>query len=70
MANCPNCDIALQTVRQREGIYFHCNQCDGCAATIQQIRRTVGDRFISTIVRQANHAAEVSARPCPFCQVP
>ena len=70
MANCPNCDIALQTVRQREGIYFHCNECDGRAVTIQQIRRTVGDRFISTVVRQVNHAAEVSTRPCPFCQVP
>ncbi len=33
MANCPNCGVYLQTVRNRDGIYSHCNQCDGRAAS-------------------------------------
>ena len=70
MANCPNCNVALQTVRQREGIYFHCDQCDGRAATVQQVRRTVGDRFVSGLVRKINTATEISTRSCPFCLAP
>lgn len=70
MANCPNCQVPLQTVRQRDGIYFHCGQCDGRAATIQQIRRTTGDRFASRLVRLVNTATELSTRLCPFCQSP
>jgi membrane associated rhomboid family serine protease len=70
MANCPNCSIPLQTVREREGIYFHCNQCYGRAATIQQIRRTVGDRFVSGFVRLMNTTRQPSQKSCPFCLSP
>lgn len=70
MASCPNCSVPLQTVREREGIYFHCDQCDGRAATIQQIRRTAGDRFISGLVRQMNTATRLSPKICPFCASP
>jgi membrane associated rhomboid family serine protease len=37
---------------------------------MQQIRRTVGDRYISGIVRRVNTATETSSRPCPFCTTP
>lgn len=70
MANCPNCGIYLQTVRNRDGIYSHCNQCDGRAVTFPQIRRTTGDRYIGGLIRQVKNATEISARPCPFCQNP
>jgi membrane associated rhomboid family serine protease len=70
MANCPNCNVPLQTVRQREGIYFHCHQCDGRAATLQQIRRTVGDRFVSGMVRLVNTARQPSQKVCSFCSSP
>jgi membrane associated rhomboid family serine protease len=58
----------LQTVRQREGIYYQCPQCEGRAVTLQQIRRTTGDRYVSGLVRQVNTAQNLSTRPCPFCQ--
>ncbi|MGH7980203.1 MAG: hypothetical protein ACREE6_12585 [Limisphaerales bacterium] len=45
MANCPTCKVDLQTVRQRDGIYYFCSQCNGRAVTAPQIRRMTGDRF-------------------------
>jgi membrane associated rhomboid family serine protease len=70
MANCPNCNISLATVREIEGLYYRCNQCGGRAETMQQIRRTVGDRYVSGFVRRVNTATEISSRACPFCAVP
>jgi membrane associated rhomboid family serine protease/Zn-finger nucleic acid-binding protein len=67
MANCPKCGISLQTVRQREGIYYSCNQCQGRAMTLPQIHRMSGDRFASGLVRKMNTATQESLRPCPFC---
>ncbi|MGH7980947.1 MAG: hypothetical protein ACREE6_16340, partial [Limisphaerales bacterium] len=68
MANCPTCKIGLQTVRQREGIYYHCSQCDGRAVTMPQIRRMTGDRFASGLMRKVATAIRASLRTCPFCQ--
>ena len=70
MANCPTCNIVLQTVRQREGLYYYCGQCNGRAVTVPQIRRLTGDRFASGLVRKINTATEVSWLTCPFCQSP
>ncbi|HEX3625363.1 MAG TPA: rhomboid family intramembrane serine protease [Verrucomicrobiae bacterium] len=70
MATCPACNIELQTVRQREGIYYYCSQCNGRAVTVPQIRRMTGDRFASGLVRKMNTAAQASWRGCPFCQAP
>jgi membrane associated rhomboid family serine protease len=70
MANCPNCGTYLQTVRNRDGIYSHCSQCDGRALTFPQIRRTTGDRYLSSLIRQVRIANEISPRPCPFCENP
>lgn len=67
MANCPTCKIGLQTVRQREGLYYYCSECKGRAVTVPQIRRMAGDRFASALVRKMNTAKEVSWRTCPFC---
>jgi membrane associated rhomboid family serine protease/Zn-finger nucleic acid-binding protein len=70
MANCPNCQIHLRTIREIEGLYYRCDQCGGRAETMQQIRRTVGDRYISGMVRRVNTATEISPRACPFCASP
>lgn len=70
MANCPNCNVYLQTVREREGIYYRCGQCEGRALTVAQVRRTAGDRFSSALMRHIRNATDVSARACPFCSVP
>ncbi|HXC34535.1 MAG TPA: rhomboid family intramembrane serine protease [Candidatus Acidoferrales bacterium] len=67
MATCPTCKIGLQTVRQREGLYYYCSECNGRAVTVPQIRRMTGDRFAAGLVRKMNTATQVSSRACPFC---
>ena len=69
MANCPHCNILLQTVRQSRGMYYECNECHGRAITVPQIRLRVGDRFISPVIRKMNTSTEESPCACPFCQV-
>lgn len=68
MPICPECHTSLRTVRQREGIFFACDQCGGRAVTAPQMRRVAGDRFAAQLVRDINRAAGVTARLCPFCQ--
>lgn len=67
MPDCPACQVPLQTVRQREGIYFSCAQCGGRAVTLPQIRRMTGDRFASSLVRDVNRATSLGQDGCPFC---
>ena len=68
MANCPNCGIYLQTVRNRDGIYSHCSQCDGRAVTFPQIRRTTGDRYLSGLIRQVRCATKSPPGPVLFAR--
>src|SRR6266446_6880248 len=70
MPTCPVCKAPLRTIRQREGIYFLCDQCGGRAATVPHIRRVCGDRFATQILRRINQATGVAVRNCPFCQRP
>ena len=70
MANCPTCGVSLQTVRQRDGIYYSCNQCNGRAVTVPQVRRMTGDRFASGLMRKMNTATRISRWSCPFCLSP
>ena len=67
MANCPTCKTSLRTIRQRDGIYFYCDQCSGRAVTLPQVRRMAGDRFATKLLHQIDTASEVSPRHCPFC---
>src|SRR4051794_28178632 len=67
MPSCPDCTASLRTIRQREGIYFYCDQCRGRAVTVPQLRRVAGDRFATRLLREIKHAPETGSRPCPFC---
>lgn len=67
MPVCPNCGGTLHTVRQREGVFFHCRDCGGRAVTIPQIRRVAGDRFAIKVLRQINANEHFGERSCPFC---
>lgn len=67
MPICPACHEPLRTVRQREGIYYTCDQCGGRAVTVPQVRRVAGDRFAMQLLREINHAELVTERYCPFC---
>jgi membrane associated rhomboid family serine protease/Zn-finger nucleic acid-binding protein len=68
MACCPNCATELKTVRQRDGLFYHCQGCDGRAVTIPQIRRVCGDRFATGLLRRINANPTIGDRGCPFCR--
>src|SRR5205823_12880130 len=67
MPFCPVCVTPLRTIRQREGIYFLCDQCSGRAVTVPQIRRVAGDAFATKLLRKINTATQIGDRRCPFC---
>ena len=68
MPDCPQCRTPLNTIRQREGIFYLCPACNGRAVTVPQIRRVAGDRFATSLLRQINRTVHLSERPCPFCR--
>ncbi|HMP81207.1 MAG TPA: rhomboid family intramembrane serine protease [Verrucomicrobiota bacterium] len=68
MPHCPHCATPLHTVRQREGIFYHCQTCDGRAVTLPQIRRVAGDRIASGLLRQINANQRFGPVCCPFCE--
>jgi len=67
MPACPNCAEPLNTIRQREGLFFHCPVCNGRAVTLPQIRRVAGDKFAANLLRQINANHYFGDRSCPFC---
>ncbi len=60
----------MNTVRQRDGIFYICPVCDGRAVTLPQIRRVAGDRLAVSLLRQINRTSQTTDRPCPFCTSP
>jgi Zn-finger nucleic acid-binding protein len=70
MPACPVCAGALDTVRQREGLYYLCAHCGGRALTIPQVRRVTGDRFAARLLRLIQLSRLESKHACPFCQKP
>ena len=67
MPNCPGCSTSLDTIRQREGLFYLCPGCQGRVVTLPQIRRVAGDRFATKLLRQINANSRIGQRPCPFC---
>lgn len=67
MPACPICAKPLDTIRQREGVFYHCSSCDGRALTIPQLRRVAGDRFATKLLRLIKFARRPSEHACPFC---
>jgi len=70
MPDCPTCAASLNTVRQREGLFYLCPGCAGRAVTLPQIRRVAGDRFATKLLRQINTNSQSGPRICPFCNRP
>jgi Zn-finger nucleic acid-binding protein len=67
MPVCPACSKELETVAQRQGVYYRCPSCNGRALSIPQIRRVAGDHFAVKILRLLKSRNEQSTGPCPFC---
>ncbi len=70
MANCPDCASDLRTMKQEGGLFFLCDKCGGRAATIPQIQRAVGGRYVTLLLQEINRATSVTSRKCPFCALP
>jgi len=67
MPACPICSEWLETVRQREGLFYLCPICNGRALTIPQVRRVLGDRLATKLLRLMKLSRRASERSCPFC---
>jgi Zn-finger nucleic acid-binding protein len=68
MPACPECKKELETVAQRQGVYYHCPDCQGRALSIPQIRRVAGDHFAVRLLRLLKTRPEQTKWSCPFCE--
>ena len=67
MPKCPICLRALETTRQREGVFYRCASCNGRAVTVSQIRHVLGERVAMKLLRLMKLSSRPSPRLCPFC---
>ena len=70
MPTCPICQLPLETVRQREGLYYPCRTCDGRALTVPHIRHVLGDHIATKLMRLVNASQLSTSHLCPFCGEP
>src|SRR5258706_8305045 len=70
MPTCPICAKPLETIRQREGLFYLCPSCGGRAVTLSQIRHVLGDRVATKLLRLIRSSARKAERHCPFCDHP
>jgi Zn-finger nucleic acid-binding protein len=68
MPTCPICAKPLETVRQREGVFYRCRACNGRAVTVSQVRHVLGERVATKLLRLIKLSRRQSQRRCPFCQ--
>jgi Zn-finger nucleic acid-binding protein len=57
-------------MKQEGGLFFLCDQCGGRAATIPQVQRAVGEKYVTLLLHEINGATRVTSRKCPFCAMP
>jgi len=62
--------MPLETVRQREGLFYLCSSCNGRALTVPQIRRVCNDRLAARLLRLIKSSRRQGERACPFCAQP
>ena len=70
MPICPICHTSLETVRQREGLFYLCRLCEGRAMTIAQLRHVLGDGVATKLLRLMKLSRRQSERRCSFCDKP
>ena len=67
MPACPVCNTELETVPQRQGVYYRCPTCNGRVLSIPQIRRVAGDHVGVRVLRLLKMRNKQSNLACPFC---
>jgi Zn-finger nucleic acid-binding protein len=67
MLVCPICTKPLETIRQRNGLFYHCPDCKGRALSIPQLRLVAGDAFAAKVLRLVKGSRRKGERSCPFC---
>ncbi|MFA6930333.1 MAG: rhomboid family intramembrane serine protease [Lentisphaeria bacterium] len=68
MLLCPKCRGGLEKVTAEKGVFWHCSCCDGRAATLPLLRRSVCPEFIRDLWLAARAGQASSQCHCPFCQ--
>ena len=67
MPVCPTCNKELETIPQRQGVFYRCPKCNGRALSIPQLRRMAGDHFGVRLLRLLKMRQEQTNSCCPFC---
>jgi membrane associated rhomboid family serine protease/Zn-finger nucleic acid-binding protein len=67
MLSCPKCQTGLEKRSSESGIFWHCSSCDGRAATLPLLRRSVLPEFLRGLWQSASQGAITTDCRCPFC---
>ncbi len=67
MYHCPSCRVRLERVAGPHGRFWHCSGCDGRAATIAVLRRSLAREQANRIWQAAHEESATRGHPCPFC---
>ena len=67
---CPRCGRPLTERKTARGLLWHCDQCDGRAATIPVLRRQAPQEAVSRLWQEARGAGRVHSHACPACGNP
>ena len=70
MLTCPKCQAGLEKRSSDNGIFWHCASCDGRAATLPLLRRSVQPEFLRALWSSASQGSSATHCRCPFCNRP
>ena len=70
MLTCPKCQTGLEKRSTGKGIFWHCVSCDGRAATLPLLRRSVHPEFLRALWLSASNGTSAAHCRCPFCKRP
>lgn len=68
MAVCPRCRKRLLPTKIGAGVFFRCRQCDGRAAAVSFLRRTISPGYVNRLWLRARGRDSVPGAACPICQ--
>lgn len=67
MKKCEQCNISLEKVATKHGIYWHCNSCGGMVASIGFLRQHLPDFIVNQIWQKARNIDTPGLKTCPSC---
>jgi membrane associated rhomboid family serine protease/Zn-finger nucleic acid-binding protein len=64
---CPNCNIALKTIKSDKGVFWLCTSCDGRSATLALLRKDIPAITVNEMWQSAKSGNFPRRRDCPAC---